>query len=97
MTKSLNEIRYGMKTAGISTKLPQLEGSAIVVERVSFFDSEFAPGACVQFTQGEGIGWFVTHAAVIIETLHEMLGALPFETTPTSHKSASDRTYWTLE
>ena len=96
-TRSLNEVRYGMKTEGIKVKLPHVEGASITVVAVSFFESEFAPGACVQFLQGEGKGWFLTHSEFVIEILRQMKDHLPFETTPTSNKSASDRTYWTLE
>jgi hypothetical protein len=95
--KSLNEVRYGMATEGVKCKFPQLEGAVLTILAVSFFDAEFAPGACVQFAQGEGIGWFITHSEFVIQTLDMMKGNEPYQATPTANKSASDRTYYTLE
>lgn len=97
MPKSLNEIRYGMATHGDKMKLPALEGAPLLIEEFTLFDSEFAPGACVQCTLKEHQVWFVTFSEFVIETLSLMKGNEPYTCTPTLQKSASDRTYITLE
>lgn len=95
--KSLNEVRYGLRTEGMKAKVPQLEGAVLTILAVSFFESEFAPGAAVQCEQDGKKVWFVTHSEFMIETLALMKGNEPYVATPTCNKSASDRTYYTLE
>lgn len=117
--KTLGEMQYGIKTEGPKAKLQVLEGSPLVIERVGFFDSDFAPGACVQCSQvprlplmerderrpeHENIElpppakvWFVTFSETVIGVLEDNEGSEPYIATLMSHKSASDRTYWTIE
>ena len=97
MPKSLNEIRYGMATEGDKMKLPALEGAPLLIESFHLFESEFAPGACVQCSLKDNKVWFVTHSEFVIATLELMKGNEPYFATPTLQKSASDRTYITLE
>ena len=97
MPRSLNEIRYGMATEGDKMKLPALEGAPLLIESFTHFESDFAPGACVQCTLKDNKIWFVTHSEFVIATLELMNGTEPYFATPTLQKSASDRTYITLE
>lgn len=93
----LSELVYGIKLKGPQVKLPQIEGADVDVTAVGFFEAEFAPGAAVQIKGENGQAWVVTFSQVIIETLALHQDKLPFTATFTSHKSASDRTYWTIE
>lgn len=95
--RTLGEIQYGIKTDGPKAKLQVLEGALLVIEKVGFFDSDFAPGACVQCSQNEKKVWFVTFSETVIKVLEENVGAEPYIATLMSHQSASDRTYWTIE
>jgi len=95
--KTLNEIRYGMKTVGPNAKLPTLQGVELTIEAFSTFESEFAPGACVQCTAMDKDVWFVTFSEFVIETLKMMQAHMPYVAMPTVHESASGRTYITLE
>ncbi len=97
MTKTLNEIRYGLVTLGTSAKLPQLEGVDLTILAFSLFESEFAPGACVQCMAMDKDVWFVTFSEFVIKTLEMMTDHMPYTATPTTHVSASGRTYITLE
>ena len=117
--RTLGEMQYGIKTEGPKAKLQFLEGAPLVIENVGFFDSDFAPGACVQCSRHEpgsddadpsdetegGVlvqprvrkVWFVTFSETVIKVLEENVGNEPYIATLMSHKSASDRTYWTIE
>ena len=93
----VSEILYGVRTEGTQVKLAQIEGADLDVTAVGFFESEFAPGAVVVFTRDGEAGWFVTFSGVIIETLEKIKDVLPITARFMSHKSASGRTYWTIE
>lgn len=97
MPKTLNEIRYGMKTVGPPAKLPTLQGVELTILAFSLFESEFAPGACVQCSAMDKDVWFVTFSEFVIETLKMMQAHMPYTTMPTVHESGTGRTYITLE
>lgn len=92
-----SQLLYGIAVEGTQVKLSQIEGADVEVLSVGFFESDFAPGAAVQIAQGEEKAWFLTFSQVILETLDQLKGKEPFTARFTSHKSASGRTYWTIE
>ena len=94
---TVNELLYGMKTEGPQAKMAQLEGTALEVQGVSFFETDFGSGACVQCRKGDLPVWFVTFSSVVIDTLEKLKGKEPYTATFTSHTSGTGRTYWTME
>lgn len=97
MMPRASELLYGILVEGSQVKLSQIEGADIEVVRVGFFEDDFAPGAALVFTQGDLLGWVVTYSAVLLEGLDKLKGREPYTARFISHKSASGRTYWTIE
>lgn len=93
----LSEHMYGIVTEGPRVKMELIEGSLVTITAVGFFESDFAPGAAVQFSQGKEKSWLVTYSQVVLETLAKHADKVPFDAMFRQHTSATDRKFWTVE
>lgn len=93
----LSEIRYGVKVEGIKVKLETMEGSLVTVTALGFIQDDEWPGVVVVFEKGDVKGFFECFSAVVLETLLKHKDDVPFDCMFLKHKSANDRTFWTVE
>lgn len=93
----LSRIRYGIDLEGPQVKLELVEGAVLTIEAVGFFTDAFAPGAAVQFSQGDKKSHLITYSQIVRETLEEYADQVPFDATFRQQTSAAGRKFWTIE
>jgi len=93
----LSRIRYGIDLTGPQVKLELVEGALLTIEEVGLFEDDFAPGAAVQFSQGDKKSWLITYSQIVRETLSEFADKAPFDAVFRQQTSAAGRKFWTIE